>query len=97
METNYIGAFVLTNLLMPLLKNSLVPSRVVNVTSFTHRCGESTIYMLFLFILLSYADACKMNAICKRIYSRNVLETYMFYFHLSSVFDLDVYEVLYAR
>ncbi|KAJ4797875.1 NAD(P)-binding Rossmann-fold superfamily protein [Rhynchospora pubera] len=51
MATNYIGAFVLTNLLMPLLKNSPVPSRVVNVTSFTHRC----------------------------------------------VFDLDVYEVLYAR
>ncbi|XP_078178781.1 NAD(P)-binding Rossmann-fold superfamily protein [Carex rostrata] len=37
MEVNYIGAFVLTNLLMPLLKNSPVPSRVVNVTSFTHR------------------------------------------------------------
>nr|CAD1833989.1 unnamed protein product [Ananas comosus var. bracteatus] len=37
-QTNYIGAFVLTNILLPLLKNSLVPSRVVNVTSFTHRC-----------------------------------------------------------
>ncbi|KAJ6811890.1 dehydrogenase/reductase SDR family member on chromosome X-like isoform X1 [Iris pallida] len=36
-ETNYIGAFVLTNLLLPLLKNSPVPSRIVNVTSFTHR------------------------------------------------------------
>ncbi|KAJ3709367.1 hypothetical protein LUZ61_013072 [Rhynchospora tenuis] len=51
MATNYIGTFVLTTLLMPLLNNSPVPSRVVNVTSFTHRC----------------------------------------------VFDLDVYEVLYAR
>lgn len=38
METNYIGAFVLSNLLLPLLKNSPVPSRIVNVTSFTHRC-----------------------------------------------------------
>ncbi|XP_058074227.1 uncharacterized protein LOC131222976 isoform X5 [Magnolia sinica] len=37
-ETNYIGAFALTNLLLPMLKNSSTPSRIVNVTSFTHRC-----------------------------------------------------------
>lgn len=37
MGTNYVGAFVLTNLLLPLLQNSVVPSRIVNVTSFTHR------------------------------------------------------------
>ncbi|KAL6542738.1 hypothetical protein OROHE_010258 [Orobanche hederae] len=37
LATNYIGAFCLTKLLLPLLKNSPVPSRVVNVTSFTHR------------------------------------------------------------
>ncbi|GMY30695.1 dehydrogenase/reductase SDR family member on chromosome X isoform X2 [Fagus crenata] len=37
MATNYIGAFCLTKLLLPLLQNSHVPSRVVNVTSFTHR------------------------------------------------------------
>ncbi|KAG6537675.1 hypothetical protein ZIOFF_002770 [Zingiber officinale] len=37
-ETNYLGAFFLTNILLPLLKNSPVPSRIVNVTSFTHRC-----------------------------------------------------------
>lgn len=37
METNYIGAFCLTNLLLPLLRNSPIPSRIVNVTSFTHR------------------------------------------------------------
>ncbi|ESQ41573.1 hypothetical protein EUTSA_v10013855mg [Eutrema salsugineum] len=35
--TNYVGPFCLTKLLLPLLKNSSVPSRVVNVTSFTHR------------------------------------------------------------
>lgn len=40
MGTNYIGAFFLTKLLLPLLKNSPVPSRIVNVTSFTHRNGE---------------------------------------------------------
>lgn len=38
MQTNYIGPFILTNTLLPLLKNSPVPSRVVNLTSFTHRC-----------------------------------------------------------
>ncbi|WOK98560.1 dehydrogenase/reductase SDR family member on chromosome X-like isoform X2 [Canna indica] len=37
-ETNYLGAFCLTNALLPLLKSSPVPSRIVNVTSFTHRC-----------------------------------------------------------
>ncbi|XP_026408856.1 dehydrogenase/reductase SDR family member on chromosome X-like [Papaver somniferum] len=36
--TNYIAAFSVTNLLLPLLKNSCAPSRIVNVTSFTHRC-----------------------------------------------------------
>ncbi|XP_052210771.1 uncharacterized protein LOC127813697 [Diospyros lotus] len=37
MATNYIGAFSLTKLLLPLLENSPVASRIVNVTSFTHR------------------------------------------------------------
>lgn len=40
METNYIGAFALTHLLLPLLGQSSAPSRVVFVTSFTHRCGK---------------------------------------------------------
>ncbi|GJM99011.1 hypothetical protein PR202_ga16069 [Eleusine coracana subsp. coracana] len=40
-QSNYIGPFVLTNILLPLLKNSPTPSRVVNVTSFTHRCVSS--------------------------------------------------------
>ncbi|XP_060201143.1 uncharacterized protein LOC132629800 isoform X2 [Lycium barbarum] len=37
MSTNYIGPFCLTKLLLPLLEQSPGPSRVVNVTSFTHR------------------------------------------------------------
>ncbi|KAG2634617.1 dehydrogenase/reductase SDR family member on chromosome X-like [Panicum virgatum] len=37
-QTNYIGPFILTSILLPLLKSSSVPSRVVNLTSFTHRC-----------------------------------------------------------
>lgn len=39
-STNYIGAFVLTKLLLPLLESSPVSSRIVNVTSFTHRAGR---------------------------------------------------------
>lgn len=38
MATNYIGPFFLTQMLLPLLKNSPFPSRIVNVSSFTHRC-----------------------------------------------------------
>ncbi|XP_059306122.1 uncharacterized protein LOC132057509 isoform X3 [Lycium ferocissimum] len=41
MSTNYIGPFCLTKLLLPLLEQSPVPSRVVNVTSFTHRNGSA--------------------------------------------------------
>ncbi|CAI9286859.1 unnamed protein product [Lactuca saligna] len=37
MGTNYIGPFSLTQVLLPFLKNSPVPSRVINITSFTHR------------------------------------------------------------
>lgn len=40
LATNYFGAFCLTKVLLPLLENSPVPSRVVNVTSFTHRNGN---------------------------------------------------------
>ena len=38
--TNYIGAFALTKLLLPLLESSPVSSKIVNVTSFTHRAGR---------------------------------------------------------
>ncbi|WCJ43091.1 NAD(P)-binding Rossmann-fold superfamily protein [Euphorbia peplus] len=41
MSTNYVGPFSLTKLLLPLLKNSPVSSRIVNVTSFTHRSAFS--------------------------------------------------------
>ncbi|EEF51832.1 short-chain dehydrogenase, putative [Ricinus communis] len=37
MVTNYVGLFSLTKLLLPLLRNSPIESRIVNVTSFTHR------------------------------------------------------------
>lgn len=40
MASNYLGAFMLTHLLLPLLQCSSQPSRIVNVTSFTHRCVQ---------------------------------------------------------
>jgi NAD(P)-dependent dehydrogenase (short-subunit alcohol dehydrogenase family) len=46
MQTNYVGPFMLTSILLPLLKNSRVPSRVVNLTSFTHRCGKFGVLLL---------------------------------------------------
>ncbi|CAL5441857.1 unnamed protein product [Camellia sinensis] len=48
MGTNYIGAFSLTKVLLPLLENSPVPARIVNVTSFTHRSGEHFLTFLTL-------------------------------------------------
>ncbi|RHN69604.1 putative very-long-chain 3-oxoacyl-CoA reductase [Medicago truncatula] len=48
--TNYIGPFVMTKLLLPLLESSHVSSKIVNVTSFTHRAvtnmqvDEGTVY-----------------------------------------------------
>ncbi|XP_020580875.1 short-chain dehydrogenase TIC 32, chloroplastic-like isoform X2 [Phalaenopsis equestris] len=40
-QTNFISAVVLTSLLLPLIKNSSLPSRIVNVTSFTHLCASN--------------------------------------------------------
>lgn len=47
MATNYLSAFSLSKLLLPLLRNSPVPSRIVNVTSFTHRSGKNLSNMCF--------------------------------------------------
>ncbi|KAL5145632.1 Dehydrogenase/reductase SDR family member on chromosome X [Glycine soja] len=47
--TNYIGAFALTKLLLPLLESSPVSSKIVNVTSFTHRA-------VFVLLHISVAD-----------------------------------------
>ncbi|KAK3011354.1 hypothetical protein RJ639_012805 [Escallonia herrerae] len=41
MATNYIGGFSLIKVLLPLLESSPFPSRIVNITSFTHRNGET--------------------------------------------------------
>ncbi|KAI3985661.1 hypothetical protein MKX01_033944 [Papaver californicum] len=78
--TNYIAAFSVTNLLLPLLKNSRVPSRVVNVTSFTHRC-------------VSDIDICKKGLagndsmtskryLCAQVYEYTKLSLLMFSYQL---------------
>ncbi|XP_057857906.1 uncharacterized protein LOC131067009 isoform X2 [Cryptomeria japonica] len=40
MASNYLGAFMLTHLLLPLLQSSSCPPRIVNVASFTHWCVQ---------------------------------------------------------
>lgn len=52
MATNYIGAFCLTKVLLPLLENSPVPSRVVNFSSFTHWNGKIWLPLRVLFLFL---------------------------------------------
>ncbi|CAH2105547.1 unnamed protein product [Euphydryas editha] len=39
MQVNYFGPFLLTNILLPLLKSS-APSRIINVSSAIHKYGE---------------------------------------------------------
>ncbi|KAH0879005.1 hypothetical protein HID58_066399 [Brassica napus] len=59
MATNYIGAFSLRKLLLQLLRNSHVPSsRVVYVTSFTHRSG-------FCYGSVLFGDAYTVASFCE--------------------------------
>ncbi|KAG5050377.1 hypothetical protein JHK85_011480 [Glycine max] len=50
--TNYIGAFALTKLLLPLLESSPVSSKIVNVSSFTHRAGKDNHYNPYFYYCL---------------------------------------------
>ncbi|RZC90535.1 hypothetical protein C5167_029667 [Papaver somniferum] len=85
--TNYIAAFSVTNLLLPLLKNSSAPSRIVNVTSFTHRC-------------VSGIDVCRKGLTgndslaskrypCAQVYEYTKFCLLMFSFQLHRQFCLD--------
>ncbi|CAL5436819.1 unnamed protein product [Camellia sinensis] len=60
MGTNYIGAFSLTKVLLPLLENSPVPARIVNVTSFTHRSGGqgNCFWKVFFAQIYEYSKLC---------------------------------------
>ncbi|KAL0407473.1 UNVERIFIED_CONTAM: Short-chain dehydrogenase, chloroplastic [Sesamum latifolium] len=66
LATNYIGAFCLTKVLLPLLENSPVPSRVVNVTSFTHwngwqrNCLWEEFYEIKMLLLCAYYEYSKL-------------------------------------
>ncbi|KAI3953619.1 hypothetical protein MKW92_013903 [Papaver armeniacum] len=85
--TNYIAAFSVTNLLLSLLKNSGAPSRIVNVTSFTHRC-------------VSGIDVCRKELTgndslaskrypCAQVYEYTKLCLLMFSYQLHRQFCLD--------
>ncbi|KNA15881.1 hypothetical protein SOVF_094130 [Spinacia oleracea] len=56
MMTNYLGPFCLTKVLLPLLIDSPVPSRIVNVSSFTHRNVNDMQVDEELFYGKSYSD-----------------------------------------
>ncbi|RHN51496.1 putative NAD(P)-binding domain-containing protein [Medicago truncatula] len=53
---NYIGQFVMTKLLLPLIERSHVSSKIVNVTSFTHR-----IVCLLLFSYELHRQLCQIG------------------------------------
>ncbi|KAK4386503.1 Short-chain dehydrogenase, chloroplastic [Sesamum angolense] len=71
LATNYIGAFCVTKVLLPLLENSPVPSRVVNVTSFTHWNGwqRNCIWEEFYEIKYTYAHIYEYSKLCLLLFS----------------------------
>ncbi|ESQ36105.1 hypothetical protein EUTSA_v10007998mg [Eutrema salsugineum] len=79
--TNYIGAFCLTKLLLPLLRNSPVPSRVVNVTSFTHRSAFSGRFDKDSVTGVLYSSVSKQYP-CARIYEYSKLCLLFFSYEL---------------
>ncbi|XP_030472142.1 short-chain dehydrogenase TIC 32, chloroplastic-like isoform X2 [Syzygium oleosum] len=80
MATNYMGAFFLTKHLLPLLRNSLVPSRIVNLTSFTHRSVRG---MMFDKESVTGKSSFRMKQYpCARIYGYSKLCLLLFSYEL---------------
>ncbi|KAH7435735.1 hypothetical protein KP509_06G077500 [Ceratopteris richardii] len=84
--TNYLGHYLLTRLLLPILQRSRVPARIVNVGSFTHRCVKGSDH---LFSLLSKRELPKNEASLKNkayqiahIYEASKLFMVMFTYEL---------------
>ncbi|KAG9140940.1 hypothetical protein Leryth_010453, partial [Lithospermum erythrorhizon] len=87
MATNYIGAFCLTSILLPLLEASPVASRVVNVSSFTHRSVSSMIVDRGAVISGNHAFTSECYP-CARIYEYTKLCVLLFTYELHRQFGL---------
>lgn len=81
MQVNYLGHFLLTILLLPLMKKS-TPSRIVNVTAMVHRFGNAKLKQLtstnYKFPFVTYADSklCMVlfaNELSRRLKNTNVI------------------------
>ncbi|KAK6933211.1 Short-chain dehydrogenase/reductase SDR [Dillenia turbinata] len=79
MATNFIGAFFLTKLILPLLRSSPVPSRIVNVTSFTHR----SVLQMQIGKEIVFGNACSGSRYpCAHIYEHSKLCLLLFSYEL---------------
>ncbi|GAA0154709.1 dehydrogenase [Lithospermum erythrorhizon] len=87
MATNYIGAFCLTSILLPLLEASPVASRVVNVSSFTHRSVSSMIVDRGAVISGNHAFTSECYP-CAEIYEYTKLCILLFTYELHRQFGL---------
>lgn len=78
MQVNHFGPFLLTNLLLPLLKSS-APSRIINVSSIMHWLGKVD--------LLNIHKPAKNSFEHSRVYSNSKLCNILITKHLSKLLD----------
>ncbi len=60
MASNYLGPYMLTCQLLPLLYKNAPRARIVNVVSFTHRCGTYNV----LAHIAGLVSALKNGSLC---------------------------------